>query len=112
MILKRIELTNFISHEQTALDFPRGVSVFRGENGSGKSSIIDGIFYSICGEQVRGDNIDDLIRRPTTKAEVKLTFEHNGNDYEIVRRREKDRGPYEVIRENEVSKATKKTAVS
>ena len=112
MILKRIELKNFISHKDTKFDFPRGVSVFRGENGSGKSSIIDGIYYSICGEHVRGDNIDDLIRKGTNNAEVKLIFEHNGNDYEVVRRRETDSGPYAVIRENGTSKATKQTAVS
>ncbi|MFX1257014.1 MAG: AAA family ATPase, partial [Promethearchaeota archaeon] len=110
--MKRIELKNFISHKDTKFDFPSGVSVFRGENGSGKSSIIDGIYYSICGEHVRGDRIDDLIRKGTNNAQVKLLFEHNGNDYEVVRRRETDGGPYAVIRENGTPKATIQTAVS
>ena len=112
MIIKSIQMQNFISHQKTEFPFPVGVLVIVGENGSGKSSIIDAIFYSLCGVQVRGDNIDDLIREGTKKAKVNLQFEHNGIAYEIERVREKEVNPYALLKKNGSIAARKQTPVS
>ncbi len=112
MIIKSIKMENFISHQETEFPFPVGVLVIVGENGSGKSSIIDAIFYSLCGVQVRGDTVDDLIREGTKKARVNLLFEHNGIAYEIERVREKDVNPYALLKKNGSVVARKQTPVS
>ncbi|KKL53119.1 hypothetical protein LCGC14_2278650, partial [marine sediment metagenome] len=91
MIITKIKLKNFISHNDTEIEFPYGVSILMGENGSGKSSIIDAIYYSICGEQVRGDTINDLIKEGKNSARVILNFQHGGIEYEVSRDRERER---------------------
>ncbi|MEE8255803.1 MAG: AAA family ATPase, partial [Nitrosopumilaceae archaeon] len=42
-MITSIELGNFLSHSSTKLDFEEGVTVFVGNNGAGKSSIVDAI---------------------------------------------------------------------
>ena len=55
-MLKKIELGNFLSHSDTKLKFDKGVTVFVGHNGAGKSSIIDGITFALFGEHTRSSN--------------------------------------------------------
>lgn len=55
-MIDRITLVDFISHKDTTIRFGEGVTVFIGRNGSGKSSIIDGITYSLYGEHTRRNN--------------------------------------------------------
>ena len=82
MILKRVKLKNFISHVNTEIEFPLGVTAIVGPNGSGKTSIIDAIIFALFGDKVRGDRVEDLIRRGARYAEVKLTFEA-GKEYTV-----------------------------
>ena len=42
-MITSVELGNFLSHKKSEINFDNGVTVFIGENGSGKSSVIDGI---------------------------------------------------------------------
>ncbi len=88
MILKRVRLKNFISHANTEIDFPLGVTAIVGPNGAGKTSIVDAIVFALFGDRVRGERVDDLIRRGAGSAEVELTFEA-GKEYTVrwIRRR-------------------------
>jgi len=45
-MITSVKLHNFLSHKDTELSFDNGVTVFIGENGAGKSSIIEG--HHIC----------------------------------------------------------------
>jgi exonuclease SbcC len=83
-----------------------------GPNGAGKSSIIDAIFYSLCGVQVRGDNVNDLIREGATKAKVTLNFDHNGINYEVERGRTRTKSPTAKLKKNKTQLAQMQTAVS
>jgi len=88
MIIKRVKLKNFISHANTEIEFPLGVTAIVGPNGAGKTSIVDAIVFALFGDKVRGERVEDLIRRGTSSAEVELTFEA-GKDYTVrwIRRR-------------------------
>jgi exonuclease SbcC len=44
-MITSVELGNFLSHKKSEINFDNGVTVFIGENGSGKSSVIDGITF-------------------------------------------------------------------
>ena len=46
-MIRNVELVNFLAHSDTKLEFDSGATVFVGENGAGKSSIIDAITFSL-----------------------------------------------------------------
>jgi len=83
MILRRVKLNDFISHANTEIELPLGVTVFVGPNGAGKTSIVDAIVFALFREKVRGDRFEDLIRRGASSAEIELTFEVDGKEYTL-----------------------------
>jgi len=85
MILKRLFLENFLTHKNTQVEFSeKGITVFIGDNGAGKSSIIEGITYGLFGRTERG-NIAELISWGRKQAVVRLEFNKGGNDYLVER---------------------------
>src|SRR3989344_970786 len=55
-MITSVELSNFLSHSDTKLEFDNGVTVFVGHNGAGKSSIIDAITFALFGQHTRKSN--------------------------------------------------------
>ena len=45
MILSRIRLGNFRNHSTTAIEFGEGINAFLGENGQGKTNILEAVSY-------------------------------------------------------------------
>ena len=43
--MKKLTLTNFKNHEESNFQFGKGVNCFVGDNGSGKTNILDAIHY-------------------------------------------------------------------
>ena len=84
-MIKAIELVNFLPHSDTKLEFDENTTVFVGKNGSGKSSIIDAITFSLFGEHTRKNN-KSLIRRGTNQGFVKIDFSANGKNYQALRK--------------------------
>ena len=52
-MITSIELVDFLAHSETKLEFADGVTIFVGDNGAGKSSIIDAITFSLFGQHTR-----------------------------------------------------------
>ncbi|WP_338603860.1 SMC family ATPase [Sulfolobus tengchongensis] len=71
MRISKIILNNFLSHEKNEINFKGEINVIIGQNGAGKSSIIDGIVFGLFREHSRG-TIDNLIRKGTNRASIKL----------------------------------------
>ena len=84
-MITSIELVDFLSHSETKLEFEDGVTIFVGDNGAGKSSIIDGITFSLFGQHTRKSN-KGLIRRGANQGYAKIKFTINGKQYETVRK--------------------------
>jgi exonuclease SbcC len=84
-MLKEVELGNFLSHSNTKLEFNKGVTVFVGQNGAGKSSIIDGITFALFGQHTRNSN-KGLVRRGSSQAFAKVNFSILGRQFEAVRK--------------------------
>ncbi len=85
MILKRLYLKNFLIHQKTEVEFSEnGITVFIGDNGAGKSSIIEGITYALFGKSSKG-NIADLVNWGKKYAQVFLEFEKDGEEFRIER---------------------------
>src|ERR687896_955466 len=83
-MIKAIELVNFISHSRTLLAFNRGVTIFVGHNGSGKSSIIDAITFALYGQHTRKTN-KNLVRRGSEVSWLNLRFSVGSKEYNAYR---------------------------
>lgn len=84
-MITAVELGNFLSHSDTTLEFENGVTVFVGNNGAGKSSIIDAITFTLFGQHTRKSN-KSLIKRGTNQAFAKVTFNVNDKQYRAERK--------------------------
>ena len=84
-MITSIELGDFLAHGDTKLDFEKGVTVFVGDNGAGKSSIIDAITFALFGQHTRKSN-KGLIKRGSNQGYAKIGFSINGKQYEAVRK--------------------------
>ena len=87
MILKEIKMKNFLSHKDTNIKLGPGITALIGENGAGKSSILDAIYYTFFKDVNRGSKIDDLLRKGTNASEVSLSFQVENKSYTISRKR-------------------------
>ena len=83
MIIHSIKLKDFISHKETFMDLPLGLTAIIGDNGAGKTSILDAISYALFKEHSRGKD-ENLINRRASSALVQLVFSSGGRRYEIT----------------------------
>lgn len=86
MKIKRLELENVRSYDDQTVEFPEGVILVHGENGSGKTSLLMGIFGGLFLSKITnvGSNsftLEDLVRRGEDSARVELVFEVGGAEY-------------------------------
>lgn len=85
MIFKKLHLKNFKSYKNSKIEFNKGISIIVGENGAGKSSILEGISFALF-KQHRARKIDELVRNGSNgDMSVELEFTSNGKDYKIIR---------------------------
>jgi exonuclease SbcC len=84
-MIRNIELVDFLAHSNTKLEFVNDATVFVGDNGAGKSSIIDAITFSLFGEHTRKNN-KGLIRRGANQGFAKIEFSANGKNYQAIRK--------------------------
>ncbi len=84
-MITSIELGDFLSHSETKLNFENGVTVFVGDNGAGKSSIIDALTFALFGKHTRKSN-KGLIKRGAIQGFSKVEFTINGKQYQAVRK--------------------------
>src|ERR687893_806802 len=90
-MIKDIKLHNFISHRDTSLLLEKGITIFVGHNGSGKSSIIDSITFALFDEHTRKSDKNLLTRgmggyvNNESGAYVILEFSIGSTSYRIKR---------------------------
>ena len=72
-MIKDIQLKNFIAHKDTKIEFCKGITIFLGHNGSGKSSIIDAVTFSLFGKHTRKSN-KNLVRRGSDHAMAQIAL--------------------------------------
>jgi len=91
MIIKSLTLENIRSYESCKIDFSLGTTLFEGDIGSGKSSILMAIEFALFG--LSSEKGVSLLRTNEKKGSVTLTLEIEGKTYEIFRSlEEKKRG--------------------
>jgi len=88
MIPYKLSLTNFMPYRQAELDFAGiHVACLSGENGAGKSSLLDAITWALWGKTARSRRDDDLIRQGADEMAVDFAFRLGDNLYRVIRQR-------------------------
>lgn len=96
--IKKLTIKNFLSHLNTSINFEdlSGLVLIDGKNydgrfssnGSGKSTILEGIVYSLTGNTLRGLSVNDVVNRISKKDTcASLEFINNGEHYRVERYR-------------------------
>lgn len=97
MLPKKLVLNNFLSHSHSSIDFSKfNTALILGKfndntdesNGSGKSSILNGIEWSIFGKS-RHKKKDKVVKRDKRECSVQFDFQIKGKTYRILRKRNK-----------------------
>ena len=73
MIIKSIKLSNFRCHTDFLYNFTKKTSVIVGENGSGKTSILEAIYEALRGKSFRATD-PDILKRETDFYRIELLF--------------------------------------
>jgi exonuclease SbcC len=97
MILRRLVLQNFRSYgdQETVVEFGKRLSLFEGEIGSGKSSLLYAIEFALFGLGELESKF--LIRSSAASAKVELEFEVSGREYKVTRTIERKKGSRQLI---------------
>ncbi|KAA0014058.1 MAG: SMC family ATPase [Thermoplasmata archaeon] len=88
MRLISLTLHNFRKFKDAEINFPDGIIGFVGNNGTGKSTIIEAIGWAIYGNKASRTPKEQIKRQGAGKHEdcwVRLQFEMGGNHYEVIR---------------------------
>ena len=95
MIPQKLTVKNFLCYRDNTptLDFESvHLACLCGDNGHGKSALLDAITFALWGSSRLGDrNHDDLIHKGRSDMLVELEFESAGERYRVARRRARGR---------------------
>jgi len=86
MQLNSLILTNYCQYKKKDISFPKGIIVLIGSNGSGKSNLLNAIFFALTGDSIISNKTrNKMLKWGALKGDVTLIFEVNGAHYNIVR---------------------------
>lgn len=83
MIIKRLRMECIRSYKSADLEFPRGRTLFSGDIGSGKSTILMAVEFALFG--LGSARASSLLRAGEGKGTVELEFEVGGKEYWVRR---------------------------
>src|SRR5512139_741678 len=88
MIIDRLMLKNFKRFRDQTICFKDGITGILGNNGTGKSSIVEAIFFALYGVQSTGIAADYIVSSfagQKERCEVRLDFRIGGDEYTVHR---------------------------
>ena len=97
MKISKIKIKNFYSFKEVGVDFSdySGLTLIKGKNkdtggsnGSGKSALVEALFFGLTGKTIRKSTEDSLVNNQAKKkCEVTLCLEHNKEEVVITRQK-------------------------
>jgi len=111
IFIKSIKLKNFKSYSNAKIEFQKGINILYGDNGSGKTSIIDGILFALYNDSHQKVHINDfynldlkflttqVIRVGEDACEVELELE-KGNEIINIARKLNKNGKHKITINN------------
>ena len=88
MIIQDLKIENFRCYNFAEITFDKGVNLIHGQNGCGKSSLIEAIQLNLSGKSFRTTEIDTIIRKNNSFLQSLVTFEGN-KGIKITKERDK-----------------------
>lgn len=82
MKIEQLEIKNFRNFKKFELEFSRTRTLIVGQNGAGKSNILEAIYLLACGDSNRAVREDEMIRFGTDYAKVLATTVKENGDSE------------------------------
>lgn len=76
MIIQHLELTNFRNYQATTIELTRGVTAVIGNNGQGKTNLVEALGYLATLKSFRGVPNEALIRTGSDSAVLRATVLH------------------------------------
>ena len=70
MIIKTITLKGFRNHDYLTYDFNPGLNIITGPNGTGKTNVVEAIYYLSLARSFRLNDSDGLIKKDKENAEI------------------------------------------
>lgn len=83
MIVKRLKMECIRSYKSVEVDFPLGKTLFSGDIGSGKSTILMAVEFALFG--LGNARASSLLRVGESRGSVELEFEAGGKEYTVRR---------------------------
>jgi DNA replication and repair protein RecF len=83
MPIKTIELVSFRNHERSRFNFGDQVNLIWGENGSGKTSVLEAVHILSMGRSFRTKRLDRTIREGDENLYIHGVFESKGVEKEV-----------------------------
>ncbi len=90
MVVEEIKLLNFRNFKEERVIFKKGLNVIYGENGQGKTNILEAIFYGLCSHSFRRAQGRDLVREGSGIGVVVLEIEGSTGGARVARQVGKD----------------------
>ena len=86
MRLKSLKLFNFRNYSELSLDLSFGINIFIGDNGVGKTNILEAIYVLSLTKSNRYGTINDLIKHDNLSAKINCLVDYDGytKEYEIM----------------------------
>ena len=81
--LEKLELSNFRNINKLQLDFGKGVNIFLGKNGQGKTNIIESIYLLTKGHSFRPGKNDTFIKKGDNNSKVIGFIKGRGREDEV-----------------------------
>lgn len=83
-MIKKIELSQFRNHDSLLINFDKRQTYIYGENGVGKTAIIEAIYFASTTKSMRTSNERDLIKQDEMFAKITIHFKNNRKNEIII----------------------------
>ncbi len=83
MKIHQATIANFRNLDSLQINFSDRLNIFVGENGQGKTNLLEAIYFIIEGESFRYSRYDTLIQENKNEAFLKCQIENNDLDYNL-----------------------------
>ena len=80
MYIQEIELNHFRNYEEQKIELSPHINIFYGDNGEGKTNILEAIFLSSIGRSFRTNKEKEMIAIGENKALVSMKYEKKDRD--------------------------------